>query len=104
MRKHARAHEVQLELSVASGALTSGGLAPDSVAPRTLALSIRDDGVGFTGDRASGGGFGLESMRERAHAVGGELTITSAPGAGTTVAINVPERAPVNRGAEESAR
>ena len=35
-------------------------------------------------------GLGLASMRERARSVGGKLTITSAPGAGTKIRLSVP--------------
>ena len=60
--------------------------------PRGWRLSIADDGVGF--DRAdagrSGTGAGLVNMRDRIDAVGGTLTVTSAPGAGTTVTAEVP--------------
>jgi signal transduction histidine kinase len=31
------------------------------------------------------GGFGLESMRQRAEKLGGKLEIVSSPGAGTTI-------------------
>ena len=49
-------------------------------------LTIRDDGEGF--DPAStNGGFGLVSMRERAHAIGADLSIESTPGEGTTVTV-----------------
>ena len=49
-------------------------------------LTIRDDGEGF--DPAStNGGFGLLSMRERARAIGGELSVDSRPGEGTTVTL-----------------
>ena len=54
-------------------------------------LSISDDGSGFDRrhltDPASGG---LRSMRERAHAVGAELEITSAEPRGTCVSIVFP--------------
>ncbi len=57
--------------------------------PGRLHLEIVDDGQGFT-PRAGGTGFGLRSMRERIEGLGGTLTITSAPGAGTTVAASIP--------------
>ncbi|WP_431045461.1 ATP-binding protein [Streptomyces sp. P1-3] len=48
-----------------------------------LLLAISDDGVGFpTGSRL---GSGLTGMRDRIEAVGGELSIESRPGGGTTV-------------------
>jgi two-component system sensor histidine kinase UhpB len=53
-------------------------------------LSVADDGRGFdvlcVGDRD----LGLLAMRERLTLVGGQLRITSRPGAGTTVVAEVP--------------
>ncbi|MCB0190337.1 MAG: response regulator [Anaerolineae bacterium] len=53
-----------------------------------LTLSVQDDGVGFDTDEPSMG-LGLASLRERAEAIDGALSITSAPGQGTTVEITV---------------
>lgn len=55
-------------------------------------LEVRDDGGGFdvTATAATTRRLGLTSMRARADAVGGTLTVTSAPGAGTTVRLRVP--------------
>ena len=56
-------------------------------------LSVSDNGTGFRPDGAfavTHGHFGLLGMRERARAMGGELVIQSAPGAGTTVEARVP--------------
>ena len=58
-------------------------------------LMIEDDGVGFDPAAVAGKGIGLQSMRERAHAVGGGLEITSAPGR-TLVFARIPLR--TNRG------
>ena len=56
---------------------------------RILAI-VEDDGVGFTPrGPARGDRLGLVGMRERAEALGGRLTIESAPGAGTTIAVEV---------------
>ncbi|UOE43189.1 sensor histidine kinase [Agromyces larvae] len=55
-----------------------------------VALDVVDDGAGF--DPATTSGFGLQSMRERAAALGGTLSIESAPGRGTAVAVTVPGR------------
>jgi PAS domain S-box-containing protein len=56
----------------------------------TLTLTVRDDGRGITDaeleDRRS---TGLTGMRERARLLGGRLTITGRPGAGTTVRLDV---------------
>lgn len=57
-----------------------------------LALDIVDDGIGFDPDRkddaAPGEHFGLTTMRARADALGGQLSIESSPGGGTAVAVN----------------
>jgi signal transduction histidine kinase len=53
-------------------------------------LVIEDDGRGFDPALEHAGHFGLESMRSRAADVGGVLTISSAPGRGTTVSVEVP--------------
>ncbi len=47
-------------------------------------LRVRDSGRGFDA-AACRGGFGLRSMRDRARSVGGELRISSEPGAGSQV-------------------
>jgi signal transduction histidine kinase len=63
-----------------------------------ISLTISDQGVGFdiagvqTRLRESGSGLGLKMMRERAEALGGNLRLTTAPGAGTTVQVTLPKR------------
>ena len=52
-------------------------------------LEVVDDGRGFAFDESEGG-LGIAGMRERALLIGGELTIESRPGAGTTVRLEVP--------------
>ena len=53
--------------------------------------AVEDDGVGFDPERTElGGRLGRVGMRERAEALGGTLTVESSPGAGTTVAVEVP--------------
>jgi signal transduction histidine kinase len=56
--------------------------------PRLVSLEVSDDGHGFMPEAPSGG-VGLASMRERASAAGGRLTIRSGP-AGTRVRMTVP--------------
>jgi signal transduction histidine kinase len=56
---------------------------------RRVILEVADNGTGFDPALASAG-LGLRSMRERAAAVGGTLRISSTPGAGTTVRMEVP--------------
>ena len=53
-------------------------------------LEIDDDGQGFQATTQHGSGQGLRNLRERAASLGGELSIESAPGEGTTVQINIP--------------
>src|SRR5262249_54814454 len=52
-----------------------------------LAFTIVDDGVGFDTTQITTAGLGLVSMRERAEAIGGRLSIRSALGAGTRLEI-----------------
>jgi two-component system sensor histidine kinase UhpB len=52
-------------------------------------LTVADDGRGFAFDESEGG-LGIAGMRERALLIGGELTIESRPGRGTTVRLTVP--------------
>jgi signal transduction histidine kinase len=71
-----------------------------------LVVEIEDDGVGFDMDKvmqayASRESFGLLNMRERAEIVGGELTMVSALGQGTTVMLRVPAE-PAAPGEEET--
>jgi signal transduction histidine kinase len=56
-----------------------------------LAFDITDDGIGFDPD-VMGYGSGMQGMADRVAALGGELTVRSSPGAGTTVRGRVPVR------------
>ncbi|WP_329519505.1 sensor histidine kinase [Spirillospora sp. NBC_01491] len=93
-------HDVAL-LRIAQGAL--GNVARHSGAGNAgvtltflddlVVLDVYDDGCGFDPRGAPGSdgtGFGLRAMRERARAVGGTLTVESAPGEGTAVAATLP--------------
>ena len=59
----------------------------------SLRLSIADDGVGFEPKMAShqptGSGWWLSIMRERAELAGGSFQVASAPGKGTSVAVEL---------------
>lgn len=56
-----------------------------------LRLRVSDDGCGFATTTPVGSGrVGLMSMKERAAAVGGSLSVTSSPGGGTSVEVRVP--------------
>lgn len=60
-----------------------------------LRIRVKDDGKGFDPDAiASKGRMGLAGMRERLSLVGGTLVIESAPAAGTTLIIRIPDSAP----------
>ena len=79
--KHARAGRVVVGLHV----VEEGGA-------KAILLRVRDDGVGFAvGEESSSpGGMGLQTMRERAEALGGTLSVASTPGAGTVVEARLP--------------
>lgn len=72
--KHSGAREVSVRLTGGEG----------------LTLTVADDGTGFDVETAMGSGLGLISMRERLEAVGGTLTIQSAPSTGTRVEVFAP--------------
>jgi len=60
---------------------------------QSIALEVWDDGNGFTPENCAGpndGHFGLLGMAERAKRFGGEILITSSPGAGTKVRVELP--------------
>ncbi len=60
---------------------------------QSVRLSVRDDGRGFVPETVldgTAGHLGLQSLRSRARKMGGRLTVTSAPGQGTTIEVNVP--------------
>jgi signal transduction histidine kinase len=57
--------------------------------PRRLEVTVQDDGCGFAPDGPSEG-FGLIGMRERAHLLGGALSLTSAAGGPTRVTAVLP--------------
>ena len=73
--RHAQAHTVELTLSV-EGA--------------DLRLTISDDGVGFVETRGRPVSFGVVGMRERVLMMGGQLSLHSEPGEGTTLSVTVP--------------
>jgi len=60
----------------------------------SLRVLVEDDGRGFDSDRTSTDGtgrtLGVFGMQERAGLIGGTLKIESAPGEGTTIALDVP--------------
>lgn len=85
--KHANATVVDIHVSTADGC---------------LAVEVRDDGGGFSPD--SDGGSGLTGMRDRAEAVGGELTVSSRPGTGTVIQARLTAVAREEADAQATAR
>lgn len=82
--KHARSTKVQIALACTPG---------------SVQLSVQDDGHGFSPCTIDAtGGFGLESMEERARQMGGLLTIHCEPGCGTRIQISLPLGAEGTRG------
>lgn len=73
--RHAQAHTVELTL-VVEGA--------------HLRLTISDDGAGFVQAPGRPVSFGLVGMRERVLIMGGQLSLDSALGEGTTLSVTVP--------------
>ncbi|MFQ5874222.1 MAG: sensor histidine kinase, partial [Dehalococcoidia bacterium] len=78
VRKHAEATEIVLDF------VTRGG---------DLEIQVKDNGKGFNPLAITRGEWphlGLQTMQERAAAIGGVFEIDSAPGKGTTVRVRVP--------------
>ena len=62
---------------------------------RVVRLVVEDDGKGFDSSVApSDRQLGLVGMRERAHLIGGAMTVESSAGRGTTICVSVPLPAP----------
>ncbi len=57
-----------------------------------VVVVVEDDGVGFDPGSSLSGRLGLLGMQERAEMLGGSLAIESRPGAGTTIAVNIPTK------------
>jgi PAS domain S-box-containing protein len=63
--------------------------------PDALVLEVADDGKGITPDQlADHGSLGLLGMRERAHLLGGEVSIQGQSGEGTVVTLRMPYEGP----------
>jgi signal transduction histidine kinase len=59
--------------------------------PSAVELCVEDNGRGFDPQAsASGNGFGLTSMRQRAERIGGEIDISGGPGQGTRLIVVAP--------------
>ncbi|MBZ0317167.1 MAG: response regulator [Anaerolineae bacterium] len=53
-----------------------------------VVMRIADDGVGFDAGQLPPGHFGLGIMQERAHMIGAELEVDTAPEQGTTIVLH----------------
>jgi signal transduction histidine kinase len=83
---------VHITREAVTNAVKHGGVTNIEVVlecPEEWRLRITDDGCGFNSEQASHG-FGLNSMRRQAHALGGRLKVTTGPGAGTTIEALLP--------------
>jgi signal transduction histidine kinase len=58
--------------------------------PPMLVVAVEDDGRGFDLEEAKAAGNGLANLVERMHDIGGVCRITTAPGAGCRVELEVP--------------
>ena len=72
--KHARAETVELDVRAGDDGIS---------------VLVRDDGVGFE-PFSEEEGFGIGGMRDRVKLARGRMAIESAPGAGTTVRVQLP--------------
>ena len=60
---------------------------------KNVILSVKDNGNGFAPGNCPGpaeGHFGLLGMSERTKRLGGKISVTSTPGAGTTIRVEIP--------------
>jgi signal transduction histidine kinase len=83
--RHSRCKVAQIELTIEGS---------------WLALTVADNGTGFDPTQLSEGN-GLVSLRRRASSLGGESSVSSRPGDGTTVKIRVPRDDHIRSGSSE---
>jgi signal transduction histidine kinase len=55
-------------------------------------IEVHDNGMGFSPEDVQASQYGLRSMRERAESIGADFQVTSVPGDGTTVRLQIPIR------------
>src|SRR5476649_2718590 len=60
--------------------------------PVACVLEVRDDGQGFNAQVIRKTSFGLSGMEERVLMLGGQIEVLSAPGAGTSIKVSLPDR------------
>jgi signal transduction histidine kinase len=71
--KHAHASELSMHMTFTGG---------------VLAISVQDNGAGFETATETGGN-GLANMKQRLASIGGQCTVESQPGKGTTVCVHL---------------
>jgi len=76
VERHARAHQVKVALRRSDSSVIA---------------TIEDDGIGIPAKKPLG--LGLRGIEERVELVGGRMTISSAPGQGTRITVEVPDDA-----------
>ena len=74
-QRHARASSIRIDLTWA---------------PTAVSVSVQDDGIGFVRANVRPGALGLIGARERAEAIGAELTINTTMSSGTLVTLDLP--------------
>ena len=77
---HAQARHVEIAVEQREGAIV---------------LVVTDDGIGF--DHAAVPGLGLRGIRERVEGIGGRMSVSSRPGEGTRLEVEVPYAGDKNR-------
>jgi signal transduction histidine kinase len=75
VRRHSRAARAEVRLVEQEG---------------RLRVEVHDDGVGFDPDQVSDDRFGVAGIRKRAALFGGRAQITSEPGRGTHIVVDLP--------------
>jgi len=88
VRKHANATKVNLRLQFQAD---------------KLLVEVRDNGGGFNlsqtlGSAVSVGHMGLLGMKQRVETLGGDISIKTSKGAGTTISLSLPLRPPIKEG------
>lgn len=74
IRKHANATQISIKVQIVKNRFN---------------LTISDNGRGFDTNSVQSDGMGMSSMQKRAHSLGGETTISSSLGKGTTIQLTV---------------
>ena len=54
-------------------------------------IEVSDNGTGFDTQGIASSSHGISGMRHRVEAAGGKLTVTSAPGQGTSISAVMPK-------------